>query len=80
MAEVIAGCERTFAVWKGKTKSCGERVRGLELRVVELTDLGTSLNRWQWLGPLLAGGLAFILGGALGLALGFGLRLGVVSP
>ena len=49
-------------------------------RISEITELATSLTRWQWLGPLLAGSLAFVLGGALGLALGFGLRLGVVAP
>lgn len=75
MREVIAGCKLAVSDEKALTAKCVKRAEGLALRLSEITELATQLNRWQWLGPLITGVLTFAVGGALGLALGFGLRL-----
>lgn len=75
MREVIAGCRLEVGDAKGLTAKCERRAHGLALRISEITDLATSLSRWQWLGPLITGAVTLALGTALGFALGFGLRL-----
>lgn len=80
MREVIAGCRLSVADERALTAKCVKRAEGLALRLSEITSLATSLNRWQWLGPLLAGGLALALGLATGFAVGFGLRLTASAP
>jgi hypothetical protein len=80
MREVIAGCEKTIGVWRGKSSACALKVNALTDRIAEITAIATHLNMWRWLAPVLVGGAALLVGGALGFGLGFGLRLGVVSP
>lgn len=73
MREVIAGCERVISSERGKAKACEARSIGLAQRLAEVTELAKVLNRWQWLGPVLVGGLCLVVGGAIGVGVGYGL-------